>query len=144
MAGKGDGGGFGAGTGGQGWEMRQAGVWQTKVWASRGVGEGVERVEEQPRSARGRNRATLKASSFHTNEQHLHCLDLPEHRWKHRLNMNGTSKHLKGRFVGTRYWLKSVCLLQPLYSFKLYQLQRLQGTGAALSPENRRNILKRT
>ena len=106
-------------------------------------GKEWERVE-QPRSGRGRNRATLKASSFHTNEQHLHCLDLPEHRWKHRLNMNGTSKHLKGRFVGTRYWLKSVCLLQPLYSFKLYQLQRLQGTGAALSPENRRNILKRT
>ena len=34
-------GGLGAGTGGQGWEMRQAGVWRTKVWASRGVGEGV-------------------------------------------------------------------------------------------------------
>ena len=77
----------------------------TKVWASRGVGEGVERVEEQPRSGWGRNRATLKASSFHTNEQHLHCLDLPEHGLNQRLNMNGTSKHLKGRFVGTRYWV---------------------------------------
>ena len=73
-------------------------------------GKEWERVVEQPRSGRGRNRATLKASSFHTNEQHLHCLDLPEHGLNQRLNMNGTSKHLKGRFVGTRHWVCKVLL----------------------------------
>ena len=89
MAGKGDGGVWaGAGQGvGDAPSPCLADPQPTKVWASRARSGSGWCSQGQ---AGGETAPTPKASSFHTNEQHLSRLDLSEHGWNHRRNIKRT------------------------------------------------------